>query len=271
MKLIAVFFSLLVLVSCSSAKKVQVVQPSVVAKDTTPVVVTKIDSPVDSATLKRDIYNKVVKNRIDFSTFNAKIRVAYNGQEGSDEATAYLRLKKDSILWLSLRGPLGIEGARIIITKDSVKILNLLKKSVEFKDISYLQEIVGLPFDFAAMQDIVIGNPVFIDSNIASYSINNDVLLVQMNGKLFNHLLTLNNNNYRAQSSLLEQVGSVQGLNCAITFSDYDDANGVAFAKKRKITFTTHSKLDVDVEFKQYTFNEAVSFPFNIPKNYKRL
>jgi hypothetical protein len=272
MRLIVILCSLsVVLLSCNSAKKVQVLQADIVKRDTTPVVFTNTALPVDSGVIKRDIYNKVIKNRIDFSTFSAKMRVGYNSPDGSDEATAYVRLKKDSALWLSLRGPLGIEGFRLIITKDSVKILNLLKKNVEFKGINYLQEVTGLQLDFAAIQDIVIGNPVFIDSNITSYSTNNGSSLVQMNGTVFNHLLTLDNINFRATNSMLKEFDGVQSRTCTITFSDYDQAKGVAFSTKRKILFTQPAKLDVDVDFKQYAFNEAVSFPFNVPKNYKKL
>lgn len=134
----------------------------------------------------RDVYNKVIKNKIDFTTFNAKVRVQYEGKEGGDDATAFIRLKKDSAMWLSLRGALGIEGFRVLITKDSVKVMNLLKKTVQFRSIDYLQEITDLPFDFSTLQDLVIGNPIFIDSNIVSYKVNAaNELLVLMSGRFF--------------------------------------------------------------------------------------
>jgi outer membrane lipoprotein-sorting protein len=43
----------------------------------------------------------------------------------------------------------------------------------------------------------------------------------------------------------------------------------VNFSKIRKITFAEKKKLDVRLEFKQYNFNEDLTFPFSIPKNYK--
>lgn len=93
--------------------------------DTAPVVGAEDNKKVDSAELIKEIYNKVIKNKIDFNTFNARVRVAYTGKDGGDEATALIRVKKDSAIWLSLRGPLGIEGLRVLITNDSVKVMNL--------------------------------------------------------------------------------------------------------------------------------------------------
>src|SRR5215210_372051 len=175
MKILTVISCLsIVMFSCRPAKKVQKIQEAISKVDTTPVIVIKDNKATDSAALIKDVYNKVIKNKIDFTTFNAKVRVAYSGKEGGDEATAYIRLKKDSAMWLSLRGALGIEGFRVLITKDSVKVMNLLKKNVQFRSIGYLQEVTDLPFDFATLQDLVVGNPVFIDSNVISYKVNNN-------------------------------------------------------------------------------------------------
>jgi outer membrane lipoprotein-sorting protein len=42
----------------------------------------------------------------------------------------------------------------------------------------------------------------------------------------------------------------------------------VHFATKRRISIAEKKKLDIRLDFKQYAFNETVSFPFSIPKNY---
>jgi hypothetical protein len=259
--------------ACRPAKKVQKIQTAISKVDTSSVTVVpgKDNKGVDSAQLLRDIFNKVLKNKIDFKTFNAKIRVEYSGKQGGDEATAYARLEKDKIIWLSLRGALGIEGFRVLVTKDSVKVMNLLKKDVQLRSIGYLQEITELPFDFTTLQDLIIGNPVFTDSNIVSYRTNaNNELLVLMVGKLFKHLVTLDNKDFKLLHSKLDDVDVVRNRTCDITFSDYESNSGVAFSTKRKISVAEKAKLDINLDFKQYSFNEPTTFPFTIPKNFKR-
>lgn len=281
MKILPVFIFLITIVAaCHSAKRVGKTQPVTATIDTTPEVtsadngqvIKNEDKKTDSASGTKDVFDKITKNRIDFSYFNAKVRVQYSTNEGEDEATAYVRLKKDSVLWLSMRGALGIEGFRVLITTDSVKILNLLKKNVQFRGIEYLQEVTGIPLNFATLQDLVVGNPVFIDSNVVGYKVGaNNEVSVLMNGRVFRHLLTLDKNDYRMLQSKLDDIEIGRNRACEITFSNYDNSAGVLFSTARKMSVADQSKLNLNLDFKQYTFNQPLTFPFNIPKNYKRL
>ncbi|WP_207495679.1 DUF4292 domain-containing protein [Aridibaculum aurantiacum] len=266
--IICCLFSLLV--ACRPAKKVQRIQTAISKVDTTQTVIVK-DVAVDSLQEAKAVFKKVLTNNIDFTTFNAKVRVEYDGKEGGDEATAFIRVRKDSIMWLSLRGALGIEGFRVLITQDSVKVMNLLKKTVQLRSISYLQEMTQLPFDFQTLQDLVVGNPVFIDSNIVSYKVDaNNQLNVLMKGRFFKHLLTLDNKNLKVLHSKLDDIDVTRNRTCDITFSNYETSAGVPFSTKRRITVAEQSKLDINLDFKQYTFNQPTTFPFSIPRNYKR-
>lgn len=280
MRIVTLSISLLItsaMFSCKPAGKFQKT-PEVVSRIDTSAVVAAIANKTadtgtvikDSASLIKEVYNKVINNKINFTTFNAKVRVAYNDKDGGDEATAFIRVKKDSAIWLSLRGPLGIEGVRVLITPDSMKVINLLKKYVQYRSISYLQQLSGLPLDFSALQNIVVGNPVFVDSNISSYiSVSNHVKIL-MTGKLFKHLATFDNNGYKIVESRLDDVNN-ENRTCNIAYSGYDNVSGVPFSTQRKISLIDESKLDINLNFKQYAFNQPVTFPFNISRNYKRL
>ncbi|WP_018617503.1 DUF4292 domain-containing protein [Segetibacter koreensis] len=273
MKIASVFIFLLVTISmfsCKTAGKLQKTTGVISKVDTTPVAVTDTLKTVDSAELIKEVYNKAIKNKIDFNTFNAKARVVYNDKDGGDEATAFIRVKKDSAIWLSLRGPLGIEGFRVLITTDSIKVMNLLKKYVQYRSIDFLQQLTGLPLDFTALQDIVVGNPVFIDSNISSYMSDSNHLQILMTGKLFKHLATLDNNDYKIVESKLDDLND-ENRTCDIAYSGYDNTSGVPFSTERKISLADQSKLNIDLNFKQYVFNQPLTFPFNISENYKRL
>lgn len=273
MRIVIIFLFLpVVMFACGPAKKVAKVQPVISKADTTASVVVLPTKKTDSVTSAKDIFEKVIKNKIDFATFSAKARLQYQGKEGGDDATVYVRVKKDSMIWLSFRGALGIEGARILVTKDSVKVLDLLKKNVLFRGNDYLQEITDIPLDFVTLQDLIVGNPVFIDTNIVSQKVNADnELQVLMEGKVFKNLVSLDNSTGRIMHSKLEDVVAGRNRTCDIALSDYENSAGVSFAKARKISIAEQSKLDINLDFKQYSFNQPLTFPFNIPKNYKRL
>jgi hypothetical protein len=274
--------------ACRPAKNVQKIEETVVKKDTIiktdsvpPVIVSdKAESKVsvvDSNAKKigsdtKEIFEKIVKNKIPFNSFNARVRVQYQANGDGEDATAYIRLKRDSLMWISLRGPLGIEGFRVLITRDSVKVMDLLKKTFQLRTIDYLQEITGIPFDFFTLQDFVIGNPIFIDSNIVSYKAGeNNELLVLMDGSYFKNLVSLDNTDFKILHSKLVDVDTVRNRTSDISFADFQNSAGVLFSTKRKISVAEKSKLDINLDFKQYSFNQSLTFPFNIPKNYKRL
>lgn len=263
---------MLIFAACRPARKVQRLGNVITTKDTA-TAVTVAPHPaigaVDSAQIIRNVVKTLDSQRIDFKTFSAKVKMDYNGSEGNGQATVYLRMQKDSIIWLSLTGAFGIEGFRVIITKDSVKLMNKLDKAVQFKSIKYLQELTHVPVDFYNMQDILIGNPIYLDSNIVSYKYNDDNLLILMAGSVFKNLLTLDKNNLRILHSKLDDVDPGKNRTADITFDNYEKVNNFYFSTARKISVAEKAKLDISLDLKQYSFDQPQSFPFNIPKSYK--
>src|SRR6476646_3111548 len=150
--------------SCTTVKKTQGIQEAISKKDTAQTVVINKTPTIDSAAVVKDILGKVVRGKIDFNTFNAKVRVDYEGAERSDNYTAYVSMKKDSIILIKIKGSfLGISavGLEAKIRKDSVTVVQLVgQKGVTYRSISYLQEMTQIPFDFATLQDLIIGNPI---------------------------------------------------------------------------------------------------------------
>ncbi|MDQ2751468.1 MAG: DUF4292 domain-containing protein [Bacteroidota bacterium] len=254
--------------ACRPVRKVQSIGHAITKKDTALKEVTQ-SAAIDSATIIQNIVNRLDKQRIHFKTFSAKVKMDYDGNEGSGNATVYLRMQKDSLIWLSLTGALGIEGFRVMITPDSVKIMNKLQKIIQYRPISFLQELTEVPVDFANLQDILIGNPVYLDSNIVSYSESSDNLLILMAGKVFKNLLTLDKTNLRLLHSKLDDVNPLKNRTADITFDDYNKVDDFYFSTSRKISVAERAKLDVNLQFKQYDFDKSLTFPFNIPKNYR--
>jgi len=265
------FFYTIVLFSmiagCRPAKKVQRIEQSLSKKDTTATVI--ITPAIDSFSIVKNIVDSLNKQRIEFNTFSGKMKVEYEGKEAGDQATAYVRIQKDSVIWMSLTGALGIEGYRLMINKDSFMLMNKLEKTVQYRSIAYLTEITQVPFDFYSLQDLIIGNPVFIDSNVVSYKNNNNELLILMVGDIFKNLLTIENDNHQIMHSKLDDVNPIRNRTCDLTYDNYENNGKFNFSTKRRISIAEKSKLDINVEFKQYNFNKPQDYPFNIPKNYK--
>ncbi len=260
---------ILLIASCRPAKKVQRIEHAISKKDTSHAVLVKPEEPVDSFSLVKNIISDINANRISFKTFSAKVKLDYQGKDESDQATAFIRMQKDSLIWISLTGAFGIEGFRVLINKDSVLLMNKLNKFVQVKSINSLQETIHLPLDFYSLQDIIIGNPVFIDSNIVSYKSNGNELLVLMIGNLFKNLVTVDTKDFKVTHCKLDDINPLLNRTANLAYSNYASVNNFLFSTVRKISVSEKSKLDIDLVFKQYSFDQPQTFPFNIPKNYK--
>lgn len=259
--------SVVTIVSCHSTRKINT---ALSKKDTTQMVVVK-DIHNDSLDFIKQTLRTLDSNRIDFNTFSAKVKVDVWDKDGKKpDLTVMIRMKKDSIIWLSVNATVfSYEAYRIMITPDSVKMLNKQDKVVELRSVSYLQELSHLPLKFSTMQDLLIGNPIFVDSNVVSYKKNPDNVTMLIVGALFKNLLTINNNLNVVSNSKMDDVDPTRNRTCNISYGNYEKWDSKSFPKFREISVVEKSKIDVQMDFKQYSFNENLSFPFSIPKNYK--
>jgi len=256
-----------VFTACRSTKTIQ----TAIAKKDTAQVVPVVDHRADSMLYIKQVWDTIRKNNIsDYQTFSAKIKVDFEGNDGKRSVNAFVRLKKDSVIWVNITAPLGIDAFRVLITPDSVKMINKLNKTVQLRSVEYLQEVTKIPMKFSDLQNMLIGNPIFLDSNINTYKKDERSISLMSIGALFKHLLTVNKDDYTLQHSKLDDVDAIRARTAYLSYSDYQVKNGVRFSTQRKITVSEKSKLDIELEFKQFDFNVDLNFPFNIPKNYKR-
>lgn len=254
--------------TCRSTRKIQT---AIAKKDSVQTIISPSNTPSeDSAAVVRQTVEKMQAGVINFTTFAAKINVDYQGTDGKKyDVNANLRMYKDSAIWISITAILGIEGLRAYITKDSVKLLNKQDKIYTARSVAYLQEVTALPLDLQSLQNILIGNPVFFDSNVISYSRSGNTISLLSTGDWFRNLLTLNEID-RIENSKLDDVDINRSRTCNLSYTDYENKKRVLFSTKRRITVAEKSNLDIKLDFKSYDFNETLSFPFTIPKNYKR-
>jgi len=274
---IAVFVALFGgIAGCRSAKKIQkvIATPSTAGKDTVTTVVTVAppeDRHADSLKVIQQTMNGLVRTRIDFQTFSSRMKVHYEGSDGKDyEFNAFIHIKKDSMIWVSINAALGIEAFRLLITPDSVKILDKLKKIARLRSVSFLQEEVHLPVDFRTLQDLLLGNPIYLDTtNILFYKKDASGISLLSVGDLFKNYLTLNNDN-TIRHCKLDDVDPMRARTCDLTYGDYEQRDTLRFSTYRKISVAEKNKVDIELGYKQYKFNENLSFSFTIPKNYRR-
>ncbi|MFM7671539.1 MAG: DUF4292 domain-containing protein [Bacteroidota bacterium] len=254
------------LVSCRGTRKIQ----------------TAINNRVDSAALayraaridsidfiKRQ-YDSLISQRIEFNSFSGKVDVDYEETDGKKlNVNVQVRIQRDSVIWLSLTAIFGIEGVRACITPDSVKVMNKQEKTYMIRPISYLQEITALPLDLRSLQDLLVGNPIFLDPNFQQYSKSGGLISLQGNNDWFRKLLTIGEQDKLLASYKLDDLNANRPRTSYLTYADYENRQGKWFARRRTVQVSEKKNFAVRLNYKQYAFNETLSFPFVVPKNYR--
>jgi hypothetical protein len=155
-------FTVLSLTQCRSGR---IITKAIAPRDTTKMV--RINNVSDSILLIKSTKEILQKGRINFNTFSAKIRLDIETNKGvQPDAIANIKMIKDSIVWISITSTIfNYEVLRVYLFKDSITVIDKLKHEVKYRSYSYLQELANIPFDLKTIQDIIIGNPVFINEN----------------------------------------------------------------------------------------------------------
>lgn len=259
---------LIVMASCRSTKKIQT---AISKKDTTVKAVVISSNKGDTARVIRNTLYRIDSSRVQYNTFNAKVNVDYKGTDGKNyNVNASIRMYRDSAIWISANAILGIEAMRVFITRDSVKLLDKLNKTYTARSVDYLQDVTSLPLDLRTLQDLIIGNAIFVDSNVLAFSSNATTVSLLSSGQWFKNLLTLDAFNNSLLHSKLDDVNVARNRTADLNYSDYETRKGFLFSTRRRILVTEKGRLEIKLDFKQYDINQDVSFPFAIPKNYGR-
>lgn len=225
---------------------------------------------IDSVRFIKRQYDSVMAQRIEFKTFSGKIDADYQETDGKNlNVNVQVRIQRDSLIWISLTALFGIEGVRACITTDSVKVMNKQDKTYFTRPIGYLQELTALPLTLHSLQDLLVGNPVFLDSAFYTYAQNGGYISLQGNNEWFRKLLTIGENDKLIASYKLDDLDMNRPRSSHLSYSEYEKSQGVWFARRRQVSVTEKKNISIRFQFKQYAFNETLSFPFVVPKNYK--
>jgi hypothetical protein len=269
-----IVFGIIILGACRATKSSRTIQQVIsIKKDTTAVVIVHKDEQPDSLVQLHQVLGKMYAHHIDYTTFSARVKVEYSNQQGSQPGfTANIHMKKDSIIWLNITGPFGIDAFEVLITPDSVRIRDELKHTYQVRSLSYIQDMAEIPLDFKTLQDLLVGNLIFFDSTrVTSYRPGIRSTFLLSAGDLFKNLVTLTNTDGRVMHSKLDDVDPTRSRTADLVFDDYVSKAGMLFATTRSIGISEKTQVDIQLNFKTFEFNVPLTYPFYVPKRYKRI
>jgi hypothetical protein len=261
------------MVACRHPKKLA--RSSFPAADTNKVTVVKDSSSNEELSrFTSDMLKGIHANYIDFNTFSGKMKLAFETDKKShNNLNATFRIKKDSIIWISISAPIVDEVIRAVITPDSLKMYNRLDKQLFLRKMSDAEELLNIPFDFQTLQDMLIGNPVYLTDSVYQVVKTPSIISFSCNHSKFVSLFNVFADDYGLQQSKVMDKDSSSAVkrSCELTYGDYTKVAGRKFPTTRRIYIEEKNVTKVALDFTRYDFDTPLSFPFSMPSSYKRM
>ena len=93
----------------------------------------------------------------EWLTANLSIQAEDNGVL-FDDLSGQLRMRKDSLVWLSVTATMGVEVMRAKVSSDSVWIVNRLEKTYLAEPLDTVSAQLGMPFSLPWIQTLLLDN-----------------------------------------------------------------------------------------------------------------
>lgn len=248
--------------------KISVADTMALAKtDTAGVDSVSVMVPPDAATIEAAHRTaEVWGHALDCSSMSAKAKMNYKGDGKDLDFTAHIRLKKDSVIWVSVVLGGIIQVARAIITPDSFKAILNTERKAFVGPVSRVKEVLPEGLDFYTLQNLLLGNRILNTDSVLSV---NDAspLRISFVRNVYTEQCVFPRETALLVQSLL--TISDQSMRLQHDLSGYQVFADRQFSTQRKIQMTRpEQQVFVNIEFSQVEFNGELSFPFNVPKNY---
>lgn len=228
------------------------------------------------------LLGKLKTNEVKYTWLNAKFTSDIVLDKKSIPMSGMIRLKRDSIIWISLSPVMGIELARIIITNDSVKVLNRLESTYYIGSFKYVDKIINADYDFDMIQAFLTGNDVSYYENDKFKSLveNKTYLLSTIGRRKIKKTLTEQNPQQLTEDIWLcpetFRISKVKinefkvNRKFEIEYDDFQRTSEQLFPYKFNIKISGEKNISVDLKYTRVTLDEVQEFPFSIPEKYQR-
>ena len=213
------------------------------------------------------VINGHYKNEHDFTTLNIRANAKYEDEKQSHSMNADIRIKKDEIIWINIKF-LGIPMAKAMITPTKVSYYEKINNTYFEGDFSMLSNWLGTDLDFNKVQNLFLGKAID--------DLTKDKWVSEVVEKMFK--LSLPNSsdiakefyfegaNYLLKKETITQAS--QNRNLEIRYPSYKEEKGMFLPNEINIKAEQKSKVTIDIEYKNTTFNEDLNYPYSVPSGY---
>lgn len=226
------------------------------------------NNAVDTHLNIKQLEKNIAAANFKFDYVQAKAKVNFDDGNFSQSFTANIRIKDEQTIWMSLTGPFGIEGARILIEKDRIQILDKLNNTYYDEPFEYINTYLPFPADLNFLQNLVIGNAFHSKLDKPKIVENNNTYIIENANNGITSTYTYNAD-FKYQAVNLSENALKRNL--VYTFEDYRITENQLFSFLRSLVFNDEeNNLFLKLEFSKIKKENKLDFPFEVPDKFKK-
>ncbi len=231
------------------------------------------------------LFKQLKNNEFEFNWLSAKFSLDYENKNEENFIKGQIRMKRDSVIWISFSPILGIEVARIILTNNYFKFLNRVNKTYFIGDSLLINKYVNNILDFDMIQSFILGNDFkyYEDGNFKATLDKKEYCLSTANRlKLKKYVeqnesrnaipienIWLNPYNFKITRVLLKEISKRKNRKIEAKYSNLKLIGKKLFPFHQEfIVMTAKDKINIKINYSKITINKPQKFPFRIPKKY---
>jgi len=233
------------------------------------------------------LINKLKNNEIKFNTLSAKFSATYFRDRKKTNISGQLRIKRDSVIWISITPMLGIEMARFMLTPDSIKYLNRINSTYMLKDFKYINQLLNKTLDFDMAQAFLTGNDfslyenntfrATIDSREYKLSTSNRRKLKRFVRRSDEQIsiplqsIWLDPEQFKITKVLLKEAER-DSRKFSAEYSGFEETSGQRMPLSLDYRIETDKeKVRIKIEYSKIQLDNDISYPFSVPESYSEI
>ncbi|MEL7428069.1 MAG: DUF4292 domain-containing protein [Bacteroidota bacterium] len=232
---------------------------------------TTVVEPADVPLTAEDYLKDIVQQQMQADWLDASAKLNYDDGSMAVGATASIKMEKDKVIWMSVK-KFGFEIARAMITPDSLFILDRFNKEYAAEPISYIADKYNLPGDITTLQQILLGNPVFLTQSSPKAQAEDGQLRWSASTEQARNDFWFALPNYDLERVEVEQPTQQRSL--IMELQNYQDAGGNRdFSYLRKIAVDSREtgRANIEIEFTKVELNVPTDIKFSVPSRYQKI
>ncbi len=234
---------------------------------------------------------KLAENDFEFETLSYRLAVDTELKEDKKSFKVSMRMRKDSAIWSTITF-LGRPVIITLITPDTVKYIDKIRKEYFIGDVDYLNRVMGSEITFDMLQDLLVGDAIGADSLDANSdrqkydtSIDSVFYLAASHSKRkirkaleegadseidYIYRYWLDPVSYQMNRQMVNKLSDTTSIE--VGYSEYLEVGEQLFPGKEVITITSPRDTGyIEMEVSKVKYNEEVTFPFRVGSKYTRI